>query len=119
MFLDQIGLKELSQKVEDKIGGRVSPMIFLPSRPTTGLEEDALLTEEERLSSNMLALTDPFLMNVHHRHTFSAFDPFRLLQRLVFPEGMYVHTWLNLHLCFPYPPTSTHIYICAHTHTHS
>jgi hypothetical protein len=113
MFLDQIGLKELSQKLEAKIGGRVSPMIFLPSRPTTGLEEDALLTEEQKLSSNMLALTDPFLMNVHHRHTFSAFDPFRLLQKLVFPEGMYVDC-MYVHMAQSPTPspslTSTHIY---------
>ena len=34
-------------------------------------------------------LTDPFLMCVHHRHSFHAWDPFRALQARFFPEGAF------------------------------
>jgi redox-sensitive bicupin YhaK (pirin superfamily) len=58
------------QAVEDKIGGRVCPMIFLE-----GMQE----------------ATSPFIMNVHHHHSFSSLDPLRALQRLVWPEGFPSH----------------------------
>jgi redox-sensitive bicupin YhaK (pirin superfamily) len=62
-----VGLRGLARGLERRFGGRVQPM----SLPTgTG---------------------DPFLMLVHHRHTFSAWDPLRPLSALVMPEGFPAH----------------------------
>ena len=47
--------------------------------------------EKERMSANLLKYSDPYLMNVHHRHSFLKLDPFRWLQSLVFPEGFPAH----------------------------
>jgi redox-sensitive bicupin YhaK (pirin superfamily) len=38
-----------------------------------------------------LAETSPFIMLVHHCHSFSAFDPLRFIQRTFFPEGFPAH----------------------------
>ena len=35
----------------------------------------------------LVEFTDPFLICVHHRHSFHAWDPFRALQAKFFPEG--------------------------------
>lgn len=64
---ETIGLRGLSRGIEARFGGRVTPM-SLP-----------------------LAASDPFLMLVHHRHTFSRFDPLRPLSALVLPEGFPAH----------------------------
>jgi redox-sensitive bicupin YhaK (pirin superfamily) len=61
-----VGLRRLAGALEDRWGGRVQPM-QLPAR------------------------TDPFLMLVHHRHTFSRWDPLRPLSALVMPEGFPAH----------------------------
>ncbi|GAB5035316.1 pirin-like protein [Nannochloropsis oceanica] len=109
MFLDQIGFRELSQSLEATIGGRVAPMIYMP-KPGVGERSEVEAfdfstaggfteankkkmeqEEKEMLSANLLALTDPFLMNVHHRHSFLKLDPFRWLQALIFPEGFPAH----------------------------
>lgn len=34
-----------------------------------------------------MEFTDPFLMCVHHRHSFHKWDPFRAIQAKFFPEG--------------------------------
>lgn len=105
MFLDQIGLKTFSQTVEAAIGGRVAPMIYLPSSRSTeandGLSEERGRPRDPdqgpaeggagRAEADLLSLSDPFLMNVHHRHTFFQLDPLRWLQSLVFPEGFPAH----------------------------
>mmetsp|Transcript_34696 Transcript_34696/g.79505 ORF Transcript_34696/g.79505 Transcript_34696/m.79505 type:complete len:453 (-) Transcript_34696:130-1488(-) len=59
----------LSAELEDRLGGRVCPMLFEQSRQT-----------------------DPFLLMAHHRHSFSPLDPVRYLFRAVFmPEGFPAH----------------------------
>ncbi len=55
-------------QLEDWMGGRVCPNFF----------------RSEQTSS-------PFLMLVHHRHSFAPWDPFRLLQSTFFPEGFPAH----------------------------
>lgn len=62
VFGDAIGAK-----VEDAIGGRVCPNFYNPS------------------------LTSPFVMLVHHRHSFASFDPLRFIQKSFFPEGFPAH----------------------------
>ncbi len=59
---------EAGAKLEDSIGGRVCPNFY----------------SSDRLSS-------PFLMLVHHRHSFAPWDPLRLLQSSFFPEGFPAH----------------------------
>lgn len=55
--------------LEDKFGGRVCPMMFL----------------------NENTNADPFILLVHHRHSFNRLDPFRYLTRLIIPEGFPSH----------------------------
>jgi redox-sensitive bicupin YhaK (pirin superfamily) len=62
-----VGLTGLSDVLEARWGGRVRPMQL----PVAGC--------------------DPFLMLVHHRHTFAACDPIRPLSALVMPEGFPAH----------------------------
>lgn len=62
-----VGLKGVSKALERRWGGRVQPM-QLP-----------------------VAASDPFLMLVHHRHSFSACDPVRPFSALVMPEGFPAH----------------------------
>lgn len=53
---------------EDRIGGRVCPNFFSTNR------------------------ADPFIMLVHHCHTFAPWDPLRYIQRaLILPEGFPAH----------------------------
>lgn len=60
--------EEVAAKLEDTIGGRVCPNFF----------QDA-------------DQTSPFIMLVHHCHSFGAFDPLRYFQRTFFPEGFPSH----------------------------
>lgn len=60
--------KDAAAKLEDTIGGRVCPNFFQPPDKTS-----------------------PFIMLVHHRHSFAAWDPLRYLQRTFFPEGFPAH----------------------------
>ena len=64
---ETVGLKGFAQNIEARFGGRVTPM-SLP-----------------------VAASDPFLMLVHHRHTFSRWDPLRPLSALLLPEGFPAH----------------------------
>lgn len=59
--------EETAAKLEDAIGGRVCPNFFQPER------------------------TSPFIMLVHHRHSFAPWDPLRYIQRTFFPEGFPAH----------------------------
>ena len=72
MFLDYIGLGKWGTILERNIGGRVSPMMFDVSSPIS-------------------YLSDPMVLMVHHRHSFFAFDPVRVLQKFIFPEGFPAH----------------------------
>jgi redox-sensitive bicupin YhaK (pirin superfamily) len=68
IILDLLGLKDLAAKAEDAFGGRVCPM---------SPDESA---------------ADPFILVVHHRHSWFRFDPFRpLFRRLIVPEGFPAH----------------------------
>ena len=67
VVLDLLGFKEAAAWLEDKIGGRVCPMMLD--------DFDA----------------DPFLLLVHHRHSFLPFDPFRAIFRAVLAEGFPAH----------------------------
>lgn len=64
---DWLDLKAFSQKIVNKIGGRVVPMDL--SGQNGG----------------------PFLLLVHHMHSFSAVDPMRYFSRLLLPEGFPSH----------------------------
>ncbi len=64
---ETVGLRSLAGSVENRFGGRVTPM-SLP-----------------------IEASDPFLMLVHHRHTFSRWDPVRPFSALVMPEGFPAH----------------------------
>ena len=59
--------QENAAKLEDFIGGRVCPNFFRAER------------------------TSPFIMLVHHRHSFAPWDPLRYIQRTFFPEGFPAH----------------------------
>ncbi|KAG8471133.1 hypothetical protein KFE25_009554 [Diacronema lutheri] len=65
--LDLVGLRDAAADAEAAIGGRVAPM-------SLGGED-----------------ADPFVLLVHHRHRFSAWDPLRPLLRLLIPEGFPAH----------------------------
>jgi redox-sensitive bicupin YhaK (pirin superfamily) len=62
-----VGLGGLAGAIERRFGGRVQPMQLSPGT------------------------SDPFLMLVHHVHTFSPWDPLRPLSALVMPEGFPAH----------------------------
>lgn len=66
-LLSRIVNEEFASRVENAIGGRVCPNFF---------------SAEE---------TSPFLMLVHHCHTFTAWDPLRIFQKSFFPEGFPSH----------------------------
>jgi redox-sensitive bicupin YhaK (pirin superfamily) len=59
--------QEMAAKLEDAIGGRVCPNFFQSEQ------------------------TSPFIMLVHHRHSFAPWDPLRYVQRTFFPEGFPAH----------------------------
>ncbi len=65
-FTELVGLGRLAAAIERRFGGRVQPMQLPDS-------------------------ADPFLMLVHHTHTFSPWDPIRWLSALVLPEGFPAH----------------------------
>lgn len=65
--LDLLGLENAAAWIEEKLGGRVCPMML-----------DAVEA-------------DPFVLLVHHRHAFDAWDPIRPLFRLLLPEGFPAH----------------------------
>lgn len=65
--LEQLGLRPAATWLEERCGGRVQPMFLRPEQ------------------------TDPFLLMVHHRHSFSPWDPVRPLSALVLPEGFPAH----------------------------
>mmetsp|Transcript_17708 Transcript_17708/g.26591 ORF Transcript_17708/g.26591 Transcript_17708/m.26591 type:complete len:359 (-) Transcript_17708:98-1174(-) len=67
IVLDFAGLEDAARWWEDKVGGRVCPMM--------------LDTIE----------ADPFVLLVHHRHSFKPWDPLRPLSNLVLPEGFPSH----------------------------
>jgi redox-sensitive bicupin YhaK (pirin superfamily) len=62
--------EEFAAKLEQQgsLGGRVCPNFF-----------------------SDLSQTSPFIMLVHHSHSFAAWDPIRYLQRTFFPEGFPAH----------------------------
>jgi redox-sensitive bicupin YhaK (pirin superfamily) len=61
---------EWAAKLEDAVGGRVCPNFF----------------------SSETSETSPFIMLVHHRHSFAAWDPIRWIQsRFILPEGFPAH----------------------------
>jgi redox-sensitive bicupin YhaK (pirin superfamily) len=59
--------EEVAAKLEDQVGGRVCPNFFVAEQ------------------------TSPFVMLVHHRHSFAPWDPIRLFQKTFFPEGFPAH----------------------------
>lgn len=66
---------EAAAKLEDAIGGRVCPNFFSQQEPGTEAYD-----------------TSPFIMLVHHRHSFFKFDPLRLFQStFILPEGFPAH----------------------------
>jgi redox-sensitive bicupin YhaK (pirin superfamily) len=75
--LEKLGLKNLAAKLEDEWGGRVCPMFLLDDQESC----------------------DPFIMLVHHRHSFSPLDPFRAVSKLVLPEGFPAHPHRGFQTC--------------------
>jgi len=67
-FLSKFLSKDIIANLEDQFGGRVCPNFF----------------------SDPMA-TSPFIMLVHHVHSFAAFDPLRFIQKSFFPEGFPAH----------------------------
>eukprot|EP00471_Norrisiella_sphaerica_P013532 CAMPEP_0184499702 /NCGR_PEP_ID=MMETSP0113_2-20130426/42273_1 /TAXON_ID=91329 /ORGANISM="Norrisiella sphaerica, Strain BC52" /LENGTH=471 /DNA_ID=CAMNT_0026887713 /DNA_START=256 /DNA_END=1668 /DNA_ORIENTATION=- len=65
--LEFIGLKALAKVLEDKFGGRVAPM---------------MLEYED---------TNPFILAVHHRHSFAPLDVLRPVSKFILPEGFPAH----------------------------
>lgn len=66
-FASRIFGEETAASWENSIGGRVCPNFF---------PNDA---------------TSPFVMLVHHRHSFMSWDPVRYIQQTFFPEGFPAH----------------------------
>ena len=66
-IFDWLGFPKLSSSVLSNIGGRVVPM---------------------QLGSDSLS---PFLLLVHHTHSFTPFDPMRPVTNLLLPEGFPAH----------------------------
>jgi redox-sensitive bicupin YhaK (pirin superfamily) len=81
VFGDQVGAQ-----LEDAIGGRVCPNFFnQPQQPRQQQEDD---------DKGMVTMvnTSPFIMLVHHRHSFFQWDPLRYFQRqFILPEGFPAH----------------------------
>lgn len=67
LFLVSRVSPSLAASLEDVLGGRVCPN-FLKAEQTS-----------------------PFVLMVHHRHSFSALDPIRFIQHTFFPEGFPSH----------------------------
>lgn len=64
---DWVGAKKVSASILSKVGGRVIPMSLSDMK------------------------VSPFLLLVHHRHSFTSFDPIRPLTKLLLPEGFPAH----------------------------
>lgn len=68
-ILSRIFGQDFAAKLEDSIGGRVCPNFYNPPESTS-----------------------PFVMLVHHRHSFAPWDPIRYFQRaFILPEGFPAH----------------------------
>lgn len=65
------GGKKIASRLEDRFGGRTCPNIFV--------------------NTDDISKTSPFLMLVHHNHSFDLFDPARWIERSVIPEGFPSH----------------------------
>lgn len=63
---DWLNLNDVSETIISKFGGRVIPMTLANKQ-------------------------DPFLLLVHHSHSFTPFDPIRPLQKLIIQEGFPAH----------------------------
>ena len=72
-FADWLRLPDLSEFIVNRIGGRVIPM---------------QLSAYESLNRQS---TSPFLLLVHHSHSFTPLDPFRAITRALLPEGFPAH----------------------------
>jgi redox-sensitive bicupin YhaK (pirin superfamily) len=66
-LIDWTGNEMLAERLTELIGGRVIPISLTDSN------------------------VSPFLLLVHHRHSFTPFDPFRALTSLLLPEGFPAH----------------------------
>ncbi|KAL7572340.1 hypothetical protein ACA910_021555 [Epithemia clementina (nom. ined.)] len=76
----------IASELEDQITGRVCPNFFLDDSLTTTTTTMGDLHDEETPT------TSPFLLLVHHCHSFAAWDPLRYFQRaLILPEGFPAH----------------------------
>jgi len=75
-MVQQIFGFETAAGLEDRITGRVCPNFFDYSETT------------------------PFVMLVHHCHSFWRFDPFRYFQRTFFPEGFPAHPHRGMSIDF-------------------
>eukprot|EP01039_Chlorochromonas_danica_P007069 gene7069-7819_t len=64
---DWVGAKALSSAIMQHVGGRVVPI---------SLSESSL---------------SPFILLVHHKHSFTSLDPFRPISKLLLPEGFPAH----------------------------
>jgi redox-sensitive bicupin YhaK (pirin superfamily) len=73
---------EMAAKLEHRIGGADCPNIWLANDDTGGGDGS---------SSPSAMDTSPFLMLVHHNHSFDLADPARLLQSQLVPEGFPSH----------------------------
>lgn len=65
-ILEWLNLNDIKENIISKIGGRVTPITLANSK-------------------------DPFLLLVHHAHSFLPFDPIRPLQKLFIQEGFPAH----------------------------
>lgn len=65
------GFKKITSKLEETYGGRDCPNIFV--------------------NSNDISKTSPFLMLVHHNHSFQHNDPARQIEKSLIPEGFPSH----------------------------
>ena len=66
-FASKIFGEEVAAGWENSIGGRVCPNFFAAEQ------------------------TSPFVLLVHHRHSFSNWDPVKYIQQIFFPEGFPAH----------------------------
>ena len=66
-FASKIFGEEVAAQWEDRLGGRVCPNFF------------------------QAEATSPFVLLVHHRHSFSNWDPVKYIQQTFFPEGFPAH----------------------------
>jgi redox-sensitive bicupin YhaK (pirin superfamily) len=83
VFGDQVGAQ-----LEDAIGGRVCPNFFNQPQPPRQPQQE----EDDNEGMATMVNTSPFIMLVHHRHSFFQWDPLRYFQRqFILPEGFPAH----------------------------